>query len=341
MKIEDNITNVNNNDVIETETKILPKESKGGDHSRKRTSLLIALIFLPMIILASLSPSVFFDIDFFGFVSKIYIIIFQLLLIFFIYLAIKEIALFIELVDNDGRDRTTFLFILLLSTFGIIFVIFSFDTLYSLLSNSTLFLFNINNSSLIIFGSIIYFSIVSFSSVKLKDALISYVIILLFYNFLSMLTTAIYSWGWQVVILIITIASISDIMSYVGGKKYGKNKIFPKVSPNKTREGTIIGYFSTIIFSSIFFLLFFTIGDNNLGLNNSSFHKSYWMLAIIPISAIFAPLGDIFFSRIKREYNKKDFSNLLPGHGGIFDRLDSHIFVMIISSTLIEMIILR
>lgn len=113
-------------------------------------------------------------------------------------------------------------------------------------------------------------------------------------------------------IYIVLITTLTDTFAYIGGKLFGKNKLIPRVSPNKTIEGSIIGTLVGTIIPSIYYLY-----EINQGMN---------LLIIILITiilSIFGQLGDLLFSSIKRRFNIKDFSNILPGHGGILDRLDS------------------
>ena len=111
--------------------------------------------------------------------------------------------------------------------------------------------------------------------------------------------------------IIILISSI-DIFSYISGKVFGKNKIIPSISPNKTLEGYLGGFSFTILF----FTLFFNI--NNL-------IWTYVDLLYLTIIILLAFFGDLFISFIKRMYDTKNTSNVLPGHGGVLDRLDSYL----------------
>ena len=122
-----------------------------------------------------------------------------------------------------------------------------------------------------------------------------------------------------------------DTFSYFGGILLG-NKIFknkklaPKISPNKTIEGAIIGFIFTWL---ILFLLFWFINFKSLNIDKIV------LLIIVPITLpIFAIMGDLVFSSIKRFVKIKDFSNILPEHGGVLDRFDSIILVSFIFSTL-------
>lgn len=116
-------------------------------------------------------------------------------------------------------------------------------------------------------------------------------------------------------LLLITIST--DTFAYIGGKAIGKHKLIERVSPNKTIEGTLIGSILGTIIPSIFYIYMVDPGEN-----------IFIIIIITLILSSIGQLGDLVFSSIKRHYNIKDFSNLIPGHGGILDRLDSIIFVV-------------
>ena len=103
----------------------------------------------------------------------------------------------------------------------------------------------------------------------------------------------------------------TDSFAYFGGMKFGKNKLSPKISPNKSIEGSVIGSLSSIVIAVLFF--------------NATSIFSNLLIAIIVtlIVSVVGQFGDLIESAYKREYQVKDSSNLLPGHGGIFDRFDS------------------
>ena len=113
------------------------------------------------------------------------------------------------------------------------------------------------------------------------------------------------------ILLIFILIWISDTMSYFFGSYFGKSKMKIKASPNKTWEGFIGGLFCSMIFSVISF---------NYIQEIYPFWKTITLGFLIPIFGLF---GDIYQSRIKRKAGVKDSGNILPGHGGVFDRLDS------------------
>ena len=121
-----------------------------------------------------------------------------------------------------------------------------------------------------------------------------------------------------VMLYLITIVCLNDIFAYLIGKAIGKHK-FSKISPNKTLEGTIAGNIFGIVGGTVFYLIF---------INNTI--NIFFLILITLLLSISGQLGDLFFSKIKRENNIKDFSNLIPGHGGVLDRLDSLLFTSLV-----------
>lgn len=109
-----------------------------------------------------------------------------------------------------------------------------------------------------------------------------------------------------------------DILAYIVGKSFGKHK-FSKISPKKSIEGCIAG-----IIGGIGFMLLFTYIANTFFNQN----YSYIYISIIGlVLSILSQLGDFAASSIKRYVDIKDYSNLIPGHGGMLDRIDSLIFI--------------
>lgn len=121
----------------------------------------------------------------------------------------------------------------------------------------------------------------------------------------------------------ISISVLNDSGAYYLGKKLGSRKVFPKTSPNKTLEGLISGILiSSCILYLINFQEVFKFNINYLDNQNS------FLFFILLISSAVAVFGDYLESKIKRSADVKDSGSLLPGHGGILDRVDSHIFVI-------------
>ncbi len=132
----------------------------------------------------------------------------------------------------------------------------------------------------------------------------------------------------KVIFLITLIAGpiICDSFAYIGGKVYGnkifKKKLAPKISPNKTIEGAMTGF---IVAWLVLFFIYRYHSFNYLYIDQNIIEIVFPIL--IPIISI---VGDLFFSFIKRTLRIKDYSNLIPGHGGLLDRLDSIILVCFI-----------
>lgn len=120
------------------------------------------------------------------------------------------------------------------------------------------------------------------------------------------------------VIYIFLITIMTDTFALITGKFIGKHKFASKISPKKTWEGFFGGTLWGTIFGTVFFN---TVIDPGVSI-------AIVTLVTLCLSVI-GQLGDLVFSAIKRHYGEKDFSNLIPGHGGILDRLDSTIFVVL------------
>lgn len=108
----------------------------------------------------------------------------------------------------------------------------------------------------------------------------------------------------------------TDTCAYFSGVFLGKHKLCPKVSPNKTVEGAIGGVIGATVLASIYF---FFVGQE-IGFNT---------IVFFAIVSIFSMFGDLFASKMKREYAIKDYGYIFPGHGGVMDRFDSLLFVAI------------
>ena len=114
------------------------------------------------------------------------------------------------------------------------------------------------------------------------------------------------------ILLLISISAITDTLAYFGGKKYGKRKFLSNISPKKTLEGFFIALVGTTIIFTFFFALFAELGNLK-------------PIILVFIVSLFSVLGDASASLFKRASGVKDSSNLIPGHGGILDRIDSHL----------------
>ena len=118
-----------------------------------------------------------------------------------------------------------------------------------------------------------------------------------------------------------------DMGAYCFGNIFGKHKLCPTISPNKSIEGaiggsifgSILGIIFLIVMEKIFNIQFLNIVDNRL--------LSIILLIVISIIiTILSQIGDLIASKLKREYQIKDYGNIFPGHGGVMDRFDSLLF---------------
>ena len=123
-------------------------------------------------------------------------------------------------------------------------------------------------------------------------------------------------------------ACLNDAFAYFVGVFFGKHKMNPRISPKKTWEGFFGGVILTSIALSGYAFIFAACGQPLLkGLLD--LEHWYHIIILSTLIPLVSTLGDLVFSSIKRHYEIKDFSNLIPGHGGILDRLDSLLFAAI------------
>lgn len=128
-------------------------------------------------------------------------------------------------------------------------------------------------------------------------------------------------------LFLLSITIFTDTFAYIVGMLIGKNKMCPSVSPKKTWEGFIGGLVFGTFISTCFYVTAFDYTGNMLKL-----------IFIIICLSVIGQLGDLVFSSIKRSYDVKDYGNIMPGHGGVLDRLDSLIFVVFAFSYLVRFI---
>lgn len=122
--------------------------------------------------------------------------------------------------------------------------------------------------------------------------------------------------GLIYILFALLIVWVTDTGAYIFGRLFGKNKLWPEISPNKTIEGFVGGILSSTIIAIIFSI---------------NYDMPLPMLPLILVTwlfSMFGQLGDLVESALKRHFDVKDSGNLLPGHGGILDRFDSFIFVL-------------
>lgn len=125
------------------------------------------------------------------------------------------------------------------------------------------------------------------------------------------------SFAWLTIAIIFSLW-MCDSFAYFGGKLMGRTKLFPRISPNKTWEGSIWGFIASVLFMYLFYKF---SPMNQLPINYNE------VIVIGILIGMFGQIGDLVESMFKRDSGVKDSSHLIPGHGGFFDRFDSLIFV--------------
>ena len=137
-------------------------------------------------------------------------------------------------------------------------------------------------------------------------------------------------------IYVIIGVTFNDMGAYFTGLLFGKHKMNERISPKKTWEGFFGGVAISVIFSSLFAIITAACGKPILPFFDLS--HIYYPIILSLLIPLISDVGDFVFSSVKRTFGVKDFSNLLPGHGGILDRIDSLIFASALVSTLIVFI---
>ena len=127
-----------------------------------------------------------------------------------------------------------------------------------------------------------------------------------------MITIRHFDIGFELTLMMFLSVWICDTFAFIFGSKYGKKKMIPRVSPNKSWLGSICGFSGSFIVPLIFYFCCPIEGF---------FIFDYLICGLI--FGLFGQLGDLFESLLKREANIKDTSNILHGHGGVLDRFDS------------------
>jgi phosphatidate cytidylyltransferase len=180
------------------------------------------------------------------------------------------------------------------------------------------------------FGLIIIFGISIYELIKLRvfslQSLLAFILIVT-----AILCLYLYELERSLILIAVMISVATDAFAFFAGKVLGRNKIFPIISPNKTLEGTIGGVVSSVVINSLMITLIFQNSLKNLDV--------IILTLMIFICAVAAVFGDLLISSIKRQANLKDTGSLIPGHGGLLDRIDSHILCIPVFFVLYEVLL--
>ena len=180
------------------------------------------------------------------------------------------------------------------------------------------------------FGLIIIFGISIYELIKLRvfslQSLLAFILIVT-----AILCLYLYELERSLILIAVMISVATDAFAFFAGKVLGRNKIFPIISPNKTLEGTIGGVVSSVVINSLMITLIFQNSLKTLDV--------IILTLMIFICALAAVFGDLLISSIKRQANLKDTGSLIPGHGGLLDRIDSHILCIPVFFVLYEVLL--
>lgn len=151
----------------------------------------------------------------------------------------------------------------------------------------------------------------------------------------SLINSKSFKYGQSMFLLIYVVLGVifNDMGAYFIGLLFGKHKMNERISPKKTWEGFIGGVVFSIVVSTLFALICAISGKEILPIFDTS--HLYYIIIISILIPLISDVGDFVFSSVKRTFGVKDFSNLLPGHGGVLDRIDSLIFASALVSCLI------
>jgi phosphatidate cytidylyltransferase len=152
---------------------------------------------------------------------------------------------------------------------------------------------------------------------KVKEALKRFPFLLGLFVFIPVMTISsiVHIQEWKVFLFGMMLLTFSvDVFAWFFGRLFGKHPLWTEVSPKKTVEGTVGGVISSIIISGVYFSYFMGEFD-------------FLMAIQFAFLACCAQLGDLVQSKLKRQFEIKDSSSLIPGHGGVYDRVDSLLFV--------------
>lgn len=329
--------------------------------SRTLTSFIILIVVIIILVFSLLSSAVVYEdnsnstwininLNVKAFLASVLLLIIGGLSL----LGLKETFKILNINDfHKYNDKKFYLFCLIHYSIGFIpsiFILFYVYYLQNYHLNKTFFVvlyFLTSTAVLIYYLTIYFFYLKKVNCTPIKTERNIFIIIqilsVVFWNALYYVNVIN---SWVTLFLLIVLATTNDSFAYIFGTLFGKRKIFTQISPNKTIVGFITGFFTSIIISYCLLILIASTKSDplqsqilngvwytNFILVSTLFNKSFlwWIFVFILFAALtlISSAGDLFFSYIKRCLKIKDYSNLLRSHGGLFDRLDSIIFITI------------
>jgi len=131
--------------------------------------------------------------------------------------------------------------------------------------------------------------------------------------------------GVNYLLSVLCVVWMADIAAYFGGRAFGRRKLAPTISPGKSWEGVVSGMLGVLLLAAVWMAIDARVATDSASLFTQlkqRFGVPAMVLAVLGLVAI-SVVGDLFESLIKRAVGAKDASNLLPGHGGVLDRIDA------------------
>jgi phosphatidate cytidylyltransferase len=127
-------------------------------------------------------------------------------------------------------------------------------------------------------------------------------------------------WGFAALMFVLLIVWMTDIGGYFAGRGIGGPKLWPRVSPKKTWAGAIGGFVLSLAVAA--------------GFASCGMGRLVPLLLVATVLTVLSQLGDLFESAVKRKFGVKDSSQIIPGHGGLLDRLDGYVFAVIAAAAI-------
>lgn len=175
---------------------------------------------------------------------------------------------------------------------------------------------------LILLAVYMLLSVIEFGKTEVKTVYMLGFATAVYSTFISTISIIKMEYNVAITFLPFILSWITDTGAYFVGCSMGKHKLIPHLSPKKTVEGAVGGIVACVLVSLLYVFILDKIGISIFGGND------YLKILVVSfVGSVISQLGDFASSAIKREFNVKDFGNILPGHGGVLDRFDSIIFV--------------
>lgn len=197
--------------------------------------------------------------------------------------------------------------------FSVLYYIFVLPNL-----SSNLGLFITLFSTFLVFYSVLFYNTQNAKNISIT--FIGFFYVAYMFSFIRQIIS-INNYGNIFVWFVFIIAWSADTFAYAVGKTFGKNKLTPELSPNKSIEGFVGGVIGATLMSCLYGITIFKF----IGFHENNF--VYYCLVMGAIGSVISQFGDLIASLIKRFNGIKDFGNIIPGHGGILDRFDSILLV--------------